>query len=199
LPTLPPVDRARVEALLDFWFGAPGSSELDRPRPIWFARDDAFDAALRARFLTDHLRAASGDCAAWLGDAEGTLALILLLDQLPRNLFRGSPRAYSCDGAARAASRHCIELGWDRQFAPVRRWFVYLPFEHSEDITDQRLCLELARGLSGDPDSAAGMRAVERHHEIIARFGRFPHRNAVLGRASTAEEEAFLREPNSSF
>jgi uncharacterized protein (DUF924 family) len=199
LPVLSPVDRARIDALLDFWFGAPGSAEIERPRPVWFARDDAFDAALRARFLTDHLRAASGDCASWLGDLQGTLALILLLDQLPRNLFRGSPRAYSCDAAARSAARHCIERGWDRRLAPVRRWFVYLPFEHSEDIADQRLCLDLARGLGDDPDNAAALRAAQRHHEIVLRFGRFPHRNAVLRRISTAEEEAFLLQPDSSF
>ncbi|MBV9522828.1 MAG: DUF924 domain-containing protein, partial [Alphaproteobacteria bacterium] len=173
--------------------------ERDQPRGIWFERDDDFDAALRAHFLADHLRAASGACTAWLGDAEANLALILLLDQLPRNLFRGSPRAYSCDAAARAAARHCIERRWDRDLAPVRRWFVYLPFEHSETLADQSLCRALCAGLASDPASGAAIRAAARHHEIIARFGRFPHRNAVLGRASTPAETAFLREPNSSF
>ncbi len=197
--SIPPSDRARIVALLDFWFGAPGSAERDRPREVWFARDAEFDAALRRHFLVDHERAAAGGCAAWRAEPDATLALILLLDQLPRNLFRGSPRAFSCDAAALGAARHCVERGWDRDFPVVRRWFVYMPFMHSERLADQRRCLELSSALRGDPDSAEEIRAAERHHEIIARFGRFPHRNAILGRPSTEEEEAFLQEAHSSF
>jgi uncharacterized protein (DUF924 family) len=123
----------------------------------------------------------------------------LLLDQLPRNLFRGSPRAFSCDPAARQAARHAVGRGFDRAVAPVRRWFFYLPFEHSEDLADQQRGLELYASLPADEDRDLCLRAAQRHHDIIARFGRFPHRNEVLGRSSTAAEAAFLREPGSRF
>lgn len=137
--------------------------------------------------------------AAWMTTADPCLALILLLDQLPRNLFRGSPRAFSCDPAARQAASHAVDRGFDRSVAPVRRWFIYLPFEHSEDLADQRRALELYGSLPADNDRDLCLRAAQRHYDIIARFGRFPHRNEVLGRSSTAEEAAFLRETGSRF
>jgi uncharacterized protein (DUF924 family) len=185
--------------LLDFWFGAAGSPERDRARDIWFKADPAFDEELRRRFLADHEAAAAGACAHWLATPDTALALVLLLDQLPRNLFRGSPRAYGCDGAARQAAGDAIDRGFDRQATPVRRWFLYLPFEHSEDLADQRRGIELYASLPADADRDACVAIAQRHHDIIARFGRFPHRNQVLGRASTPAEEGFLREPNSSF
>ena len=123
----------------------------------------------------------------------------MLLDQLPRNLFRGSPSAFSCDPEARQAARHAVGRGFDRAVAPVRRWFFYLPFEHSEDLADQQRGLELYASLPADEDRDLCLRAAQRHHDIIARFGRFPHRNEVLGRSSTAAEAAFLREPGSRF
>jgi uncharacterized protein (DUF924 family) len=190
---------ARAGVLLDFWFGAPGSTEHDRPRDIWFRVDPDFDATLRRRFLGDHEAAATGAFADWLAAPDAALALVLLLDQLPRNLFRGSPRAYGCDAAARQAAGHALERGFDGLVAPVRRWFFYLPFEHSEDLADQQRALELYGALPADQDRDLCLRAAQRHHDIIARFGRFPHRNEVLGRASTAAEAAFLREPGSRF
>ena len=189
----------RARLLLDVWFGVPGSPEHDRPRDTWFKTDAAFDQELRDRFLADHEAAAAGRLAGWMAAPETCLALILLLDQLPRNLFRGSPRAFSCDAAARQAARHAVDRGFDRAVAPVRRWFVYLPFEHSEDLADQQRSLELYGSLPPDNDRDLCLRAAQRHYDIIARFGRFPHRNHVLGRASTAKEEAFLREPGSRF
>ncbi|HEV2551043.1 MAG TPA: DUF924 family protein [Stellaceae bacterium] len=194
-----PAGPARAQLLLDFWFGAPGSPEHDRPRDIWFRADHAFDAELRHRFLADHEAAAAGALSPWLAAPDSALALVLLLDQLPRNLFRGSPRAYSCDPAARRAAGHAVDRGVDRAVAPVRRWFFYLPFEHSENLADQRRSLELYGSLPADQDRELCLRAAQQHHDIIARFGRFPHRNEVLGRSSTTEEEAFLREPGSRF
>ena len=108
-------------------------------------------------------------------------------------------RAFSCDPAARQAARYAVDRGFDRAVAPVRRWFVYLPFEHSEDLADQQRGLELYASLPDDQDRDLCLRAARRHHDIIARFGRFPHRNEVLGRSSTAEEAAFLRQPGSRF
>jgi uncharacterized protein (DUF924 family) len=187
-------DRERIASLLDFWFG-PG----DVPREVWFKRDDAFDVALRECFATDVEAAASGRLDHWSHDPEGALALVLLLDQLPRNLYRGSPRAWASDPAARAAASRAIAAGHDRRLSAIRRAFLYLPFEHSEEMADQERSLRLFRSIEDHPEREELLRYAERHHEIIARFGRFPHRNAVLGRASTDEEKAFLSEPFSAF
>jgi uncharacterized protein (DUF924 family) len=192
-------ENACAFSLLDFWFGLPGSPEHNRSRDIWFKADPAFDEALRRRFLGDQEAAAGGARAHWLDAPDTALALVLLLDQLPRNLFRGSPRAYSSDAAARQAAARAVDHGFDRRVVPVRRWFFYLPFEHSEAMADQQRSLELYASLPFDEDRETCLRAAQQHHDIIARFGRFPHRNVVLGRHSTAEEEAFLREPSSRF
>jgi uncharacterized protein (DUF924 family) len=180
--------------ILDFWFANPGSAERDRPRDIWFKADAVFDATLRARFLGDHERAVSGAYHAWLDQPGGALALVLLLDQLPRNLFRDSPRAFASDPLARDAARRAVSRGFDQGIAPVRRWFFYLPFQHSEALADQELSLALSETLPDGEDKAVALDHARRHHAVIARFGRFPHRNRVLGRPSTPEEEAFLRE-----
>jgi uncharacterized protein (DUF924 family) len=190
---------SEVGTLLDFWFGAPGSAERDRPLDMWFKTDPAFDETLRRRFLGDYERAAAGAFQAWLDEADGALALVLLLDQLPRNLFRGSPRAFASDPLARDAARHAIGRGFDRGMAPVRRWFVYLPFQHSEALADQELSVALTETLPDDGDKAEALDYARRHHIVIARFGRFPHRNRVLGRTSTAEEAAFLQEKRAGF
>jgi uncharacterized protein (DUF924 family) len=190
---------SEASTLLDFWFGAPGSAERDRPRDIWFRTDPVFDETLRRQFLGDHERAASGACRAWLDEADSALALVLLLDQLPRNLFRGSPRAFASDPLARDAARQAIGRGFDRGMAPIRRWFLYLPFQHSELLADQELSVALTETLPDDGDKPEALDYARRHHIVIARFGRFPHRNRVLGRASTAEEAAFLQEKRAGF
>jgi uncharacterized protein (DUF924 family) len=192
-------DRTRAEALLDFWFGAPGTPEHDRPREIWFTVDPAFDADLRERFLEDQQRAAAGRYDGWASERDPCLALILLLDQLPRNLYRGTPQAFASDAKARATARQAVARGLDRTLPPVRRSFVYLPFEHSEDLADQAQAVRLFAAMPPDKDTDEQLWYARRHYEIIARFGRFPHRNRVLGRVSTPEEEAFLKEPKSSF
>ena len=177
-----------AEAVIAFWF-APGLDER------WFVADPAFDAEIRERFQPLVERAAAGDCDDWIGSPRGALALCLLLDQFPRNIWRGSPLAYACDAKAREVSRAVIAAGLDRQLPAQQRPFLYLPFEHSEDLADQERCVDLMRDL----DDEELLDYARRHRDIVARFGRFPHRNAVLGRESTAEEVEFLQQPGSSF
>jgi len=156
----------------------------------WFAKDAAFDAAIRLKFEPVHHAAAAGKYDAWAATADGALALMLLLDQFPRNLYRGSGHAFATDGKARAIARAAVAAGHDAAVEPALRTFFYLPFEHSEDLADQRECLALCARLAA-PDILEWAQA---HHDIIARFGRFPHRNAALGRATTPQEQAFLDE-----
>ncbi len=189
----------RAQALLDFWFGPPGDPEREQRRQIWFRGPADFDDTVRLHFAADHDAAAAGALAAWEEAPDSALALVLLLDQVPRNIFRGTPRAFVCDALARAAASRAIERGFDRAAPPVWRWFFYLPYQHSEDIADQRRSLRLFETVPEGADPERGIRFVLRHWEIIERFGRFPHRNAILGRVSTPEELAFLEEPDSSF
>ena len=154
----------------------------------WFRKDDAFDAAIRARFLETHYAAARGELAEWEETAEGALALLLLLDQFPRNMFRGTAHAFATDPLARKVAAHAVANGFDHTTDKALVSFFYLPFEHSEDAGDQELCVELTEA-TGDADLVKWARI---HADIITRFGRFPHRNACLGRTSTPEELSFL-------
>jgi uncharacterized protein (DUF924 family) len=154
----------------------------------WFRKNAAFDREITARFLVTHEAAAAGRLADWETTTQGALALLLLLDQFPRNMFRRSARAFATDPLARAVADRAIARGFDLSVAAAERTFFYLPFEHSEDLADQERSLTLSRQAGdGKADEYA-----ESHADIIRRFGRFPHRNAVLGRASTPEEQAFL-------
>jgi uncharacterized protein (DUF924 family) len=190
---------AEARAVLDFWFGRSSDPAYALRRRAWFRADVAFDRAVGERCGTLHDEAAAGQLDGWPATPLGNLARLILLDQVPRNLFRGTPRAYATDTVARALARATLDAGLARALTPVQRWFVYLPFEHSEALADQRRALDLFEALTDGPDHASTLISVRRHLEIIERFGRFPHRNAILGRASTPEETAFLREPNSSF
>jgi uncharacterized protein (DUF924 family) len=154
----------------------------------WFEKDDAFDADIRRRFLATHEAAAAGKLADWEGTPDGALALLILLDQFPRNMFRGSARAFATDPQARAVTAAALLRGFDAQVPANLRAFFYLPFEHSEDMADQDRGIALYTA-AGDTD---GLKWAKIHHDIISRFGRFPHRNAVLGRTTTPEEQAFL-------
>ncbi len=194
-----PADAGRAAALLDFWFGPPDAPDRHRSRPAWFAIDATFDDALRRAFADDQRRAAAGLFDHWTAAAESCLALVLLLDQLPRNLYRGVPAAFASDAKARAVAEIALARGHDAAVPPVWRWFFYLPFEHSETLDDQVRSVALFAGLPENADNAEANDAARRHYEIIARFGRFPHRNQALSRPSTPEETAFLRLPNSSF
>jgi uncharacterized protein (DUF924 family) len=154
----------------------------------WFEKDDTVDADIRARFLPLYEAAAAGELRAWEDTAEGAFALALVLDQLPRNMFRGEAKAFATDPLARAVAGRAIARGFDVSFENPERRFFYLPFMHSEVLSDLERCAELCR-RADDPE---GIRHAEHHAEIIRRFGRFPHRNDALGRTTTAEERAFL-------
>ena len=162
----------------------------DAGPPKWFAKDDAFDAACRERFMGAWEKAARGELASWEKTPEGALALILLLDQMPRNMFRGDPRTWSTDPQALAAATRALDKGFDQEIEADLRAFVYLPFEHAEDLPAQDLSLVLFEKLG----AAEQLKWARHHHAIIARFGRFPHRNETLGRTSTPEELAYLEE-----
>jgi uncharacterized protein (DUF924 family) len=184
--------------VLEFWFS-------DRARPLWFATDPAFDHEIRQRFGPVVEDAAAGVLEHWLSSADGALALAIAFDQLPRNMYRGSPRAFEHDHRARQVAGSAIDRQLDLVVSLDRRMFFYLPFEHSEVLSDQERSVELFSRWALDHHGAGRayaddqMRYVRRHHEIIRRFGRFPHRNAVLGRSSTPAELAFLDEPDSAF
>ena len=173
--------------VLRFWFEETAKEQ-------WFKRDDAFDQALRARFLALHASIAALDIEACLDDAGTALAATIVLDQFSRNMFRGTPAAFAMDAKALAIAQASIARGFDAGVPETRRQFFYLPFEHAEDAVAQVRSVALFATLGEDY-----LRWAEAHKAIINRFGRFPHRNAVLGRTSTPEEIAFLREPGSAF
>ena len=156
----------------------------------WYMPDDAFDAEVRRRFLGLWQRAAAGELSSWETSDDGALALVIVLDQFPRNMFRGDIRTYASDALAREVAHRAVERGVDARIDPVLREFLYLPFMHSEHLADQLRCIELSR-KAGLAESA---KWAEHHADIIRRFGRFPHRNRILGRATTPEEQAFLDE-----
>jgi uncharacterized protein (DUF924 family) len=166
--------------VLAFWRGAGPDK--------WFTKDTAFDDDIRSRFLATYEAAAAGKLADWENAADSALALVIVLDQLPRNMFRGSARTYAADSLALALAERAIARGFDQAVAPIDRQFFYLPFEHSELLEDQDRACALFRA-EGDADK---LKWAELHADIIRRFGRFPHRNAALGRVSTPEEQAFL-------
>lgn len=176
--TRPAAPTAAVE-VVDFWRDAGPS--------LWFAKDDAFDARFRERFLALYDRASRGELDEWAETPTGALALLVLLDQFPRNSFRGTPRMYATDAQARAIADRAVKAGHDTAIEPNLRKFVYLPFAHSEDLADQERSLRLFRSL-GDEEYAHALH----HHDIVARFGRFPHRNPILGRVMRSEEQAYL-------
>jgi uncharacterized protein (DUF924 family) len=189
----------RIDAILEFWFGPPGGPQDGMARPEWFRKDDAFDAVIRARFGPLLDEAAAGALDAWADDDDGALALLLVCDQFPRNLFRGEARAFALDSRAREVARRLVAEARDRTLSGVRRAFVYLPFEHAESLADQDEAVRLFGLLRDDPQAGGYLEWAIKHREVIARFGRFPHRNDALGRVSTAEEIAFLAQPGSRF
>lgn len=187
-------------AILDFWFGTPGSAEYGRPRKCWFEKNPAFDEEIRRRFPGLPEEAAAGRLAAWVTQPESLLALILALDQFPRNLFRNDPRAFAGDAAALAHAQEAIGRGFDAQLPPLQRVFTYMPFEHSESPAMQDRSVALFTALAAAHEGFNSfLDYARRHREAIRRFGRFPHRNAALGRASTPEETDYLRQPGSGF
>jgi uncharacterized protein (DUF924 family) len=189
-PPLP--DRARD--FLDFWFGAPDDPARRHHRQIWFRSTPEFDAAVRAGFAHDHELAVAGALADWEDAPLSALALVMLLDQVPRNIFRSTPRAFAGDALALATANRALERGFDQAVPAAWRLFFYLPLEHSEVLADQQRGLDLLLAVPPVPGRNSDGKMTRLHLEIIERFGRFPHRNAILGRESTEEEQAFLVE-----
>jgi uncharacterized protein (DUF924 family) len=170
--------------IIDFWTEAGPQA--------WFAKSDAFDDAIRSRFEAHHHAAARGEYSPWAATADGALALLLLLDQFPRNLFRHSAHAYATDPLARSIAAGAVGAGFDHRTRPLLRPFFYLPYEHSEALADQNRSVRLCETLQAETGDGETLKWARLHRDIIVRFGRFPHRNAQLGRVSTAEEQAFL-------
>jgi uncharacterized protein (DUF924 family) len=189
-----------ADAVVDFWFGAPDGSERGSARKAWFAKDDAFDGEIRERFGALIERALRGELERWGDAAPSALAHVLLLDQFTRNAYRDTPRAFAGDRRALAAASRMVGLRQDEELAPFMRAFVYLPYEHAEGLAMQDEAIRLLKRLAtSDPGQQSYLDYALRHRAIIERFGRFPHRNAILGRRSTAAEIAFLQQPGSGF
>ncbi|WP_294001040.1 DUF924 family protein [Sphaerotilus sp.] len=186
--------------ILDFWFGPPTDPAHAQTRPQWFRKDAAFDAEIIRRFGPLIDAALANELQNWTTTPESTLALILVLDQFTRNTGRDTPRAFAGDPRALSLAKSLVASGADRTLTGVQRQFVYLPFEHSESLADQDESIRLFAQLGQDEPALSGLLDwAERHRVIVARFGRFPHRNAALGRPNTAEEAEFLTQPGSGF
>jgi uncharacterized protein (DUF924 family) len=177
-----------AQAVLDFWFEESGPDK-------WFEKNDAFDAAIRERFGPVYRRAFDAELGDWIDSAEGCLALVIVLDQFPRNMFRNDRRAFGTDPHARLLLQYALEQGFDRTLDARQKQFLYMPLQHSEDAEDQALSVTLYAAL-GDEEV---LKYAHAHKAIIDRFGRFPHRNEILGRETTPEEAEFLTQPGSSF
>jgi uncharacterized protein (DUF924 family) len=186
------------DRVLDFWFDRQDGRPLDF-RACWFEKSDAFDAQVAERLGAAVESALAEGFADWAETPEGTLALLILLDQCPRNMFRGQAKAFAGDARARIVARQAVDRGFDIALPPVMRLFFYLPFEHSEHLPDQELAHLLFSALDKELPGHDLADWAEKHRIVIARFGRFPHRNAALGRQSSPEEIAFLNQPGSSF
>lgn len=187
-----------IDDVFDFWFGPVGSPEHGKVRALWFTKSDATDQLIRDRFADATERAIAGEYDGWNATPRGALALILVLDQFTRNIHRDTPRAFAGDGKALKIACKLVYSSRDRRLEPLERWFAYMPFEHSERLIDQyesvRLFEELARDGVAEPLDWA-----IKHFNVVKRFGRFPHRNEILGRESTPEEVEFLKEAGSRF
>jgi uncharacterized protein (DUF924 family) len=178
------------------WTSGSGEPSYGEFREAWFTKDPEFDQRVRDRFEALHQAAAAGELDDWKEEARSCLALVILLDQLPRNMYRGDPRSYATDYKAQETAEHAVDRAFDRELPAFQRMFLYMPFMHSEDLAHQRRSVELFRALGGENDATG---YAVRHMEIVERFGRFPHRNEVLGRQTTPEEAEFLTQPGSSF
>lgn len=192
---------SRADTILSFWFGQPQDEEryYKERRQLWFASNPQIDQDIRYRFLTDYQAAREGRLSEWGKTPRTTLALILLYDQFPRNMFRGEPQAFATDPLARRFTFQLLQTDEARKLLPVEQMFVYLPLMHSEALADQQQSVTLFRQLAQHNPGLDSVSYAIRHLEIIERFGRFPHRNAIFGRVSTPKELEFLTQPGSSF
>ncbi len=192
-------DNVSPRDVLDFWFGPPESEEYGSPREAWFIKDDVFDEEIRSKFGTAVEAAIAGGFEDWLESFEGSLALVILLDQFPRNLFRGSPRSFAGDSKAREVASGAIERNFHETASSVQVVFYFLPFEHSEDMADQDRSMTLFNDLPASPEKENWLLYAQKHYDVIEKYGRFPHRNAVLGRENTPEEDDYLAQPDAGF
>ena len=197
----------RIEVVLDFWFGELNELGCASPnqRKLWWTKSHAFDAAIRSEFLHDYEAIVAGDCEGWRQSARGALAYIIVLDQFSRNMYRGTSEMFAADELAREVCSEGLDAGFDDELSFDERVFFYLPLEHSEALPDHERCEQLFRRLCEvapeelKADAEYYLDFAKRHRDIIERFGRYPHRNETLGRASTSEELEFLQKPGSSF
>ena len=194
-PDIIPADAMRI---LRFWFGdnALGAPEH---RPQWFGKDAELDAGIKNHFLSLYRQGVAGELESWQRAPAGALAYTILFDQFPRNMFRATPQSFASDAKALASAKAAVAAGFDNQVPPLARVFFYLPFEHSEALADQQRSLSLFGLLEQYADLESFVDYARRHAAVIERFGRFPHRNALLERTDTADEEDFLRQPGSVF
>lgn len=189
-----------AQEVLDFWFGPTNEPGYGRTRPVWFRKDPAFDASIADRFGALLEQALTEGMPSWRQRPQSALAEVIVLDQFTRNAFRDTPRAFAGDALALERARAMVASGQHVALLPVQRQFAYLPFEHSEDLADQAEALRLFEQLGRkEPPFADLLQWAQKHHDVVARFGRFPHRNAILGRDSTPEEAEFLQQPGSTF
>lgn len=187
------------QKVLNFWFGDPDEPNSGTFRKSWFAKNDEFDLKIKSQFQDLYERAVAGELTTWQEQPLSCLALIILLDQFPRNMFRGLPQAFATDAQAKTYAQVALKQEFDSQLLSIQRWFIYLPFEHSEDLADQEISIKLFENWQAQFDSQNSIDYAYRHRDIIQKFGRFPHRNQILGRKSTPEEIEFLQQPGSGF
>lgn len=198
----PDATDSAIDSVLTFWFGDAAVEDVSygARRKLWFRKNEAVDAEIRDRFADTYERARQGQLQSWRSTRAGRLALIVVCDQFPRNMFRGTAEAFATDAFARELAKEAIALGDDQALPPEQRFFLYLPLEHSENLDDQNRSVALFQALAeAHPDLADTYDYAVKHRDVIARFGRFPHRNEALGRISTPEEIEFLKQPGSSF
>ncbi len=188
-----------ADEVLVFWFGREDKPGYGEFREAWFRKDPEFDQQVQERFGPLYERAAAGELDGWREEARSCLALVICLDQFPRNMFRGDGRTHATDDKALETARYALERALDRELPPFQRVFVYMPFMHSESVEDQRRSVELFGRLAEKPGAPDLTSYAVGHMEIVERFGRFPHRNVILGRETTPEEAEFLTQPGSSF
>lgn len=177
--------------IINFWFG--------QSQKFWFVKKEQFDRQIKTQFLETYQQAALGRLVHWREQALSCLALIIVLDQFPRNMFRNSPQAFATDPQALNLAKYAVAKSFDRQLLNIQRWFIYLPFEHSENLQDQQTAVKLFEFLKNDFNSETAIDYAYRHLQVIERFGRFPHRNKILGRESTTAEKEFLKQPGAKF
>lgn len=193
---------AGAQSVLSFWFGDPEQPDgtFEARRKLWFGKSEETDRQIYQQFHSLYAQAATGELDHWQQEPESTLALVLVLDQFPRNMFRDSPQSFATDARAKAVAERAIAHQYDQALTPEQRLFLYLPLEHSENIDDQHRSVALFETLLSEaPHLQEAYDYALRHRDVIERFGRFPHRNEILGRSSTPEEQEFLKQPGSRF